>query len=343
MTPAVSREALPPAMTHGCSRRVPPRQRGLLVGGVCDGGARHGFRGRAAEAAVAIDGPWIASPIEIGMAPAEAGGATSCRGSSRATRCDRYYDGATTRMRPAGLRAPVRRSAREQARRRYECGGVQARNRHVGVRGITAVPVIDYAPSSCSPAAASGSERLHALGSVTHGVVDDRGRPQGVAMDDVDVPARRHRLVPSRLPRLTFRAMAGAAVADASHKRGGRRQEWPAAGGLARTCFAPVVALSTCRTPASPWTVRRWSERTRGRCPRGVRTVGSGVDADVPFGPTSRWSRSQPSRSGRLVAMCRCTPARCSPVLAEGQGTAACPGIAAALLEAIRYDEDGNP
>lgn len=103
------------------------------------------------------------------------------------------------------------------------------------------------------------------------------------------------------------------------------------AGTPARTVsWADVAAAATVTASSSPATTT-----SRRRCPRSRSA------------PTSRWSRSTPTRAvRRLVRHIACDDAGnlLNPLIADGQvhgGIAE--GVAQALMEEIVYDEDGIP
>ena len=179
----------------------------------------------------------------------------------------------------------------------------------------------------------------------------------GIPMDHIEVDPRRHR------PRARGRRHDGLAVAaagrrrraagvDRARRRGAARSR-PSCSRRTRTtsCSTRTPARST--SPARPPVAKTWAELVgRGERSRATRSaVAGGVHRAERrrsrSAPTSRSSRSTPRPA-------RCACSATSPATTRAGSSTRCSlegqihggiaqGAAQALLEEVRYDEDGNP
>jgi len=317
------------------------------------------FRGAGRpEAAVAIERAMDRFAVEIGMDPAEV---------RRRNLVPRFLEGYTTGIGtfydvgdyPEALRRALESAGydalrADQARRRQEGGVMQ-----LGI-GLSAYVEI----TAGGPSSEYGSVELLPGGriKVTSGatpfgqghdtvwsmIVADR---MGVAMDDVEVVHGDTDLVPVGGLTVGSRSvqLAGAAVADASHKLvEAARQEvaelleasgedvvFDPAGGAFHVAGTPSLSVDWAalaersRVPLSG--VSDFSASTP-TFPFGAHVAV--VEVDTVTGQIRLVRHVAVDDAGKVL----------NPMLAEGQvhgGLAQ--GIAQALLEAIRYDEDGNP
>ena len=190
-----------------------------------------------------------------------------------------------------------------------------------------------------------------------HGVVDDRPSEQtGIPMDQIDVVWGDTDLVPAGGGTMGSRSLqqGGAAVHAGRRASSSTRPQELAAELLEADVADVVLDKDAGRVPRGRHARRRPDLGRPGRR-RDGRGTGSARRSTVHRGgrhlplrlPTSPWSRSTP-RPGKVRHLrhvaCDDAGRVLNPLLLEGQihgGIAQ--GAAQALLEEVRYDEDGNP
>ena len=317
------------------------------------------FRGAGRpEAAVAVERAMDRFAVEIGMDPAEV---------RRRNLVPRFLEGYTTGIGtrydvgdyPEALRRVLESAGydelrAEQARRRAAADVVQL---GIGVSAYVEITA-PAPPSEYGSVALQPDGRIRVVSGATpfgqgHDtvwsmIVADR---LGVAMDEVDIVHGDTDLVPAGGLTVGSRSvqLAGTALADASHKLvEAARQE---VAELLEAAAEDVVfdaesgAFHVAGTPSLSVDWKALADRARASLsavsdftastptfPFGAHVAV--VEVDIVTGQTRLVRHVAVDDAGKVL----------NPMLAEGQvhgGLAQ--GIAQALLEAIRYDEDGNP